>query len=148
MPRCAQAQVHAEEHIRIKRVYEGAGASDGKRILVDRLWPRGLSKARAQLAAWCKDIAPSDALRIWFHAHPDQWASFRTRYLDELAAKEDLLRELRDTATDHPVTLLFASKDKDHNNAAVLRDLLLDQLEHFPKKQTPVRRKKSGQAKS
>ncbi|MFT4151558.1 MAG: DUF488 family protein [Paracoccaceae bacterium] len=110
--------------LRIKRVYLPAEASDGRRILVDRLWPRGLTKDRAALSAWCRDIAPSDGLRRWFHAHADQWAEFVARYETELSAKGDLVGEIAGYAQDGPVTLLYAAKDEARNNAVALRDHL------------------------
>ena len=112
------------ERIRIKRIYRAARVSDGKRILVDRLWPRGVARDRARLFDWCKEIAPSDDLRRWFHAHPDRWEEFRPRYLAELGQSVDLVRQLADYAQDDVVTFLYASKDEDRNNAAVLREYL------------------------
>ncbi|GAA6201246.1 DUF488 family protein [Aquicoccus sp. SU-CL01552] len=117
------------ERIRIKRIYRAARVSDGKRVLVDRLWPRGVAKDRARLFDWYKDIAPSDALRHWFHANPGQWQEFSTRYRAELATRCDLVRALAGYAQDDVVTLLYASKDEDHNNAIVLRDYLRQWLE-------------------
>jgi len=117
------------KRIRIKRIYRAARVSDGTRILVDRLWPRGVARDRARLFDWCKDIAPSDALRHWFHANPGQWQDFSTRYRAELAARGDLVRALAGYAQDGVVTLLYASKDEDHNNAIVLRDYLRQCLE-------------------
>ncbi|MCC0047218.1 MAG: DUF488 family protein [Defluviimonas sp.] len=117
------------ERIRIKRIYRAARVSDGKRILVDRLWPRGIAKDRARLSAWSKEIAPSDDLRHWFHGHPDQWHEFSTRYQAELAAHDDLIRELAGHAREGVVTLLYASKNEKHNNAIVLRDYLRRWLE-------------------
>jgi len=114
--------------IRIKRIYRAARVSDGKRILVDRLWPRGVAKDRARLFAWRQEIAPSDDLRLWFHAHPARWEEFVTRYHGELAAKDDLARELAGYAEEGVVTLLYASKDEAHNNAAALRDYLRQQV--------------------
>ncbi|MDX2484717.1 MAG: DUF488 domain-containing protein [Pseudodonghicola sp.] len=116
------------DRLRIKRIYEDARASDGKRLLVDRIWPRGVSKDRARLQGWEKDIAPSDDLRHWFHTNPDQWDAFRTRYREELTSKDDLLRTLVGYASDGVVTLLYASKDKAHNNAVVLRDYLRQRM--------------------
>ncbi len=110
--------------IRVKRIYRAARLSDGKRILVDRLWPRGVTKDRARLSGWFKDLAPSDALRHWFHANPDRWQEFGTRYQAELAARDDLVRDLAGYAQGDVVTLLFAAKDETHNNAIVLRDHL------------------------
>lgn len=117
------------ERIRIKRIYRAARVSDGKRILVDRLWPRGMAKHRSRLHQWCKAIAPSDELRRWFHGHPDQWQVFTTRYQAELAGHDDLVREIAGYAREGAVTLLYASKDEAHNNAIVLRDYLRRWLE-------------------
>ncbi len=110
--------------IRIKRIYRAARISDGKRILVDRLWPRGVSKDRARLEAWVKEIAPSDDLRRWFHDNPDRFDAFRDRYLRELAAKDDVAGDLAAYAQDGIVTLLYASKDEEKNNAVVLQAFL------------------------
>lgn len=115
--------------IRIKRIYRAARVSDGKRILVDRLWPRGVAKDRARLFQWCKEVAPSDGLRHWFHSHPDQWQAFITHYRVELAAHDDLIRELAGYAREGVVTLLYASKNETHNNAIVLHDYLRQWLE-------------------
>lgn len=112
------------ERIHIKRIYRAARVSDGKRILVDRLWPRGVSKDRARLDAWMKQIAPSDDLRRWFHANPDAWDRFTARYEAELAEHDALLRDLAGYAQDGVVTLLYASKDETLNNAIVLQDTL------------------------
>jgi uncharacterized protein YeaO (DUF488 family) len=113
--------------IALKRAYDKPSRTDGTRVLVDRLWPRGLSKAAAAIDAWFKDLAPSDELRKWFHAHTDSWDLFRRRYIKELARAEaaEPLQELHELATGRRrLTLLFASKDKDRNNAVVLKDLL------------------------
>ena len=113
--------------IAVKRVYEEPARSDGTRALVDRLWPRGLSKARAAVDKWLRDLAPSDALRKWFHASPEAWQGFRKRYLKELARPEsaEALDELYRLANRRKqLTLLFASRNEEHNNAIVLRDLL------------------------
>ena len=113
--------------IALKRVYEKATRSDGTRVLVDRLWPRGLSKENARIHAWLRDLAPSDGLRKWFHAHPDAWELFRKRYLKELARPETeaSLEELHELASDNRrVTLLFGSKNEVRNNAVVLKELL------------------------
>jgi uncharacterized protein YeaO (DUF488 family) len=113
--------------VKVKRVYEQASRSDGTRVLVDRLWPRGLSKARASVDRWLRDLAPSDALRKWYHARPEAWAIFRKRYLKELARPESTgaLDELYRLANRRKqLTLLFASRNEETNNAVVLRDLL------------------------
>ena len=112
------------ERLRIKRIYRAVRVSDGKRILVDRLWPRGIAKDRARLFSWCKEIAPSDALRHWFHANPDRWPEFAARYRAELAALGELMDELAGYTQDGIVTLIYASKDEERNNAVVLRDVL------------------------
>lgn len=111
----------------VKRVYEKPARSDGYRVLVDRLWPRGLSKSQVALDAWLRDLAPSDELRQWFHARSDSWLTFRKRYLRELAAPEaaEALDELyRLARRKKNLTLLFASKNEQQNNAVVLKDLL------------------------
>jgi uncharacterized protein YeaO (DUF488 family) len=110
--------------VRIKRAYEAAAAGDGTRVLVDRLWPRGLSREAAHVDIWLKDVAPSEALRRFFGHDPAKWLEFRERYLAELAdnpAVAQLRSLLRRGGT---LTLLFAAKDIEHNNAIVLRELL------------------------
>jgi uncharacterized protein YeaO (DUF488 family) len=115
------------KQVMVKRVYAEPARGDGTRVLVDRLWPRGLTKERASIEAWLRDVAPSDSLRQWFHAHPGERTSFRQRYLKELTrpeavqALETLYRFCR---SKKPLTLLFASKNEEYNNATVLRDLL------------------------
>ncbi len=113
--------------VAIKRVYEPASRKDGTRVLVDRLWPRGLSKAKAGLDEWLRDLAPSDELRRWYHARPGDWQAFRKKYLKELAQpeSEDALRQLYQLAhSTKNLTLLFASRNETQNNAAVLKELL------------------------
>lgn len=113
--------------ISTKRVYDSPSRIDGARVLVDRLWPRGISKDAAKLTAWLKALAPSDDLRKWYHARPSQWLAFRKQYLEELRAPEAsaALEQLYDLAEDHNrVTLLFASRNLDKNNATVLKELL------------------------
>lgn len=112
--------------MRIKRVYEPAAPDDGFRVLVDRLWPRGLSKERAAIDLWAKDVAPSDALRTAFHHDGLPWPDFADRYRAELAGAP-ALDELRRTMADHTTTtLLYAAHDEQHNQAVVLRKLLTD----------------------
>ena len=113
--------------IRLKRIYAPAAADDGARVLVDRLWPRGVSKERAALALWYKDAAPSTALRQWFGHAPDRWAGFQERYRAELQADDAALAPLRDLLRRGPVTLLYAARDERHNEAVVLRDVLLEE---------------------
>jgi len=113
--------------VAVKRVYEPAAGTDGVRVLVDRLWPRGLTKQRAALDEWLRDLAPSDELRRWFHARPDHWPLFRKKYLKELfqPEAETALRRLYQLAHKRKrLTLLFASKNETRNNATVLKDLL------------------------
>jgi uncharacterized protein YeaO (DUF488 family) len=113
--------------VALKRAYVKAMRSDGTRILVDRLWPRGLNKEAAAVHAWLRELAPSDGLRHWFHARPAQWPQFRKRYLQELCAPPAVhaLQELYRLVGEHPkVTLVFASQDEEHNNAVVLKELL------------------------
>jgi uncharacterized protein YeaO (DUF488 family) len=117
----------AAKRILVKRVYKEPARGDGYRLLVDRLWPRGLSKNRAALNAWLRDLAPSGELRRWFHAHPESWLAFRKRYLKELALPQaaDALVELYRLARRRKrLTLLFASRNERYNNAVVLKDLL------------------------
>ncbi|MFZ0732232.1 MAG: DUF488 family protein [Candidatus Sulfotelmatobacter sp.] len=113
--------------VAIKRVYDPPSRADGVRILVDRLWPRGLSKASAAIDEWLKDLAPSDLLRRWYHAQPDQWDEFQKKYLKELAQPErqEVLHRLYELAhKKRRLTLLYASKNTDRNNATVLKELL------------------------
>jgi uncharacterized protein YeaO (DUF488 family) len=113
--------------IALKRVYDAAARTDGMRILVDRLWPRGLSKATAAVDEWLRDLAPSDELRKWFHAKPTQWTSFRKRYLKELASSEaeaDLRKLYHLAHKKKRLTLLFGSRNAAQNNALVLKELL------------------------
>src|SRR5579872_3538404 len=115
------------KRVTVKRVYEKPARGDGYRVLVDRLWPRGLSKTQAALHVWLRDLAPSDELRQWFHARPDSWLTFRKRYLKELglpAAAEALNELYRLAHRKKNLTLLFASKNEQYNNAVVLKDLL------------------------
>lgn len=113
--------------VRIKRVYDPAAAGDGARVLVDRLWPRGLTKQAAGLEVWLKDVAPSNDLRKWYHAHLQQWGEFRKRYLRELSndAAHAALQQLHDLAEKpRGVTLLYASKDVEQNHALLLKQLI------------------------
>ena len=112
-------------NVRLKRVYEPPHADDGARILVDRLWPRGVSKAAASVDRWMKELAPSAELRQWFGHDPARWNEFRRRYAEEIRARPALLDELRALARDGVVTLVYAARDEAHNDAVVLRDTLL-----------------------
>ncbi len=115
--------------IAIKRVYEDAAESDGARVLVDRLWPRGVSKEDAALDEWCKDVAPSDELRKWFGHDADKWSQFRKRFHAELDNNEDAWKPLLELIRKHEkTTLLFAARDTEHNNAVVLKAYLEKKL--------------------
>lgn len=110
--------------VSIKRVYEKPDSADGFRVLVDRLWPRGVSKEHAEVDEWLKDVGPSDELRKWFGHVPERFEEFASRYGAELAASE-AFRSLQAIVADHAnVTLVYSAKDEDHNQAVVLRDLL------------------------
>jgi uncharacterized protein YeaO (DUF488 family) len=115
---------HMTGAVAIKRVYEPPSLGDGERILVDRVWPRGLSKAKAAIHHWLKDVAPSTALRRWFGHDPKRWDEFRRRYRAELAERSEALDELRGLARHGRVTLLFGARDIEHNQAVVLQELL------------------------
>ena len=111
--------------IRIKRAYEAPVTSDGYRILVDRIWPRGLSKQDAKVSLWLKTIAPSTELRKWFGHSPDRWQEFQQRYIKELESKQEELTLIRDKLkTTRNVTLIYSAKDTEHNQAVVLLEYL------------------------
>lgn len=112
--------------LRIKRVYEKRETSDGKRIYVDRLWPRGLTKEAAAIDEWLKDLSPSDELRKWFGHLPDKFPEFRQRYIEELSAseKQTLLKKVASLAEKAEVTMLYSAKDTGHNNAVVLYEVV------------------------
>lgn len=110
--------------VRVKRAYEGAGRSDGYRVLVDSLWPRGLSRDEVRVDEWARELAPSDALRHWYEHDIDRFDEFRRRYVRELDTRRKLLTELRRRARSGPVTLVFAARDVEHSNAAVLASVL------------------------
>jgi uncharacterized protein YeaO (DUF488 family) len=111
--------------IRIKRAYEPPAEADGARVLVDRLWPRGITKAALAIERWVKEIGPSDELRRWFGHDPARWEEFRRRYTAALAKQTPLLAELRSLARDGTLTLVYGARDEAHNNAVVLRAVLL-----------------------
>ena len=116
----------SQPRISLKRVYDAPASSDGTRVLVDRLWPRGLTKEEAHVDEWLRDLAPSNELRKWFHAHREKWAMFRQKYLQELrgSGAAEVLATLSDLVSTHHVTLLFASKDTHQNNAVVLKEVM------------------------
>jgi uncharacterized protein YeaO (DUF488 family) len=111
--------------LKIKRVYEKPAKDDGWRVLVDRLWPRGMKKESAHIDVWMKEVAPTDALRKWFAHDPAKWNGFQKRYRAELSKTKDALAELKSMAAQHAnVTLLYGAKDETHNQAVVLLDIL------------------------
>lgn len=113
-----------KHRLRLKRAYEPAEAGDGMRVLVDRLWPRGLHKEAAGIDLWLKEIAPSTELRQWFGHDPARWKEFQRKYRAELREHTDLLDKIKEAQREGPVTLLFAAHDEEHNNALVIRDVL------------------------
>lgn len=115
--------------VRLKRAYEAAGPGDGYRVLIDRLWPRGVSRERARLDEWARELAPSSELRRWFGHDPARFPEFRRRYERELAAQGDKLRDLRGRARRGTLTIVYAARDTEHNDAAVLAALLERGLE-------------------
>jgi uncharacterized protein YeaO (DUF488 family) len=110
--------------VRLKRAYEPASAEDGYRVLVDRLWPRGISKEQAKLDEWDQELAPSSQLREWFGHEPDRFPDFRRRYIGELRANRPRLRELRRRARTGTLTLVYSAHDSEHNDAVVLAEAL------------------------
>lgn len=115
--------------IRIKRVYEEAGESDGFRVLVDRIWPRGVSKERARIEVWLKSVAPSTALRKWFGHDPEKWPEFKRRYFRELDEKPPGVADLIQRARKEDVTLIYSARDREHNQAVALKEYLDKQFE-------------------
>ncbi|GAB3404189.1 DUF488 domain-containing protein [Massilia agilis] len=118
------------DHIKLKRAYEPASPADGTRILVDRLWPRGVARTDAALDLWEKDLAPSTELRQWFNHDPARWEEFQMRYADELHQHADALERLRALARKGTVTLVYGARDELHNDAVALRTLLLASSTH------------------
>lgn len=112
--------------IRVKRIYDGRASDDGARILVDRIWPRGVPKKDAALDHWIRDVAPSNELRKWFGHDPDKWLEFKRRYFKELDAAPQAVDELREAIGKGDATLLFAARDESHNNAVALEEYLRD----------------------
>lgn len=110
--------------IKLKRAYEKPTKDDGERILVERLWPRGVTKAKAKLDLWLKDVAPSAELRKWFGHDPDKWIEFRQRYRKELKQKADQIKLLKRKAREGTITLIYAARDEAHNGALVLKQFL------------------------
>lgn len=115
----------AAHNVRLKRAYEPAAADDGTRVLVDRLWPRGVSKDAAAIDLWVKELAPSTELRKWFAHDPARWSEFQDRYAAEVRGQPEAFKQLRDLARERTVTLVYAAHDEQHNDAVVLRSLVL-----------------------
>lgn len=115
--------------IKLKRIYEAASPKDGKRIYVDRLWPRGLKKEDAKMDAWLKDLAPSTELRKWYGHDPSRYDEFKRRYIRELASKSQIIERIREEGRTQVVTLLFSAKDTEHNNAVVLKEIMRSDLD-------------------
>jgi uncharacterized protein YeaO (DUF488 family) len=117
-------ELRVRHELKIKRVYEKPDKNDGRRILVDRLWPRGLTKEKAKVDLWLKDIAPSTELRKWFGHDPKKWRGFRRRYESELKRHAEQVALIKSKARQGAVTLLYAARDQEHNEAVVLKELL------------------------
>jgi uncharacterized protein YeaO (DUF488 family) len=118
------------ENVKLKRAYEPPSRTDGTRVLIDRLWPRGVKKTDAKIDEWMKDIAPSTSLRKWFGHDPARWAEFQHRYEAEVRQHPEYLERLRMLAREGPLTLVFAAHDEAHNDAVVLKDMLLSRRGH------------------
>jgi uncharacterized protein YeaO (DUF488 family) len=119
----------AAANVKLKRAYDPPAASDGARILIDRVWPRGVNKANAAIDQWDRSIAPSTMLRNWFEHDPARWQEFRRRYANEIHRHREQLDELRARAQSGRITLVFGAHDRIHNHAIVLRDILLDRTD-------------------
>ena len=114
-------------NLKLKRVYEPSDKNDGTRILIDRLWPRGMTKAKAGVDIWLKELAPSAELRKWFGHDPDKWTEFKKRYRAELEENDEQLARLREEIKKGAVTLLYGAKDEEHNDAVALAEFLRNQ---------------------
>jgi uncharacterized protein YeaO (DUF488 family) len=121
---CRLAAAGTSAMIQLKRVYEKPSRQDGFRILVDRLWPRGLTKARAAVDLWLKDVAPSTELRKWFSHDPEKWKEFQTRYRKELKEQKEALSLLKKKSKERTVTLVYGARDQEHNEALVLKRII------------------------
>ncbi len=133
----ASRTTRASPSIAIKRAYEAPGASDGLRVLIDRLWPRGMTKAKLKIDAWPRELAPSTELRQWYQHDPDRYAEFRRRYLAELKVNGSSLADLRASLRGHRVTLLTATRELKLSHAEVLREVLSEALGRDPAKPEP-----------
>ena len=114
-------------NVKAKRIYDGADPADGYRVLIDHIWPRGVSRERARLDEWARELAPSDDLRTWFNHAPERFDEFRRRYRAELESHADEVDALRRRARETPVTILYAARDREHNNGVVVRELICDE---------------------
>jgi uncharacterized protein YeaO (DUF488 family) len=131
--------------VNLKRVYEEPSPDDGCRVLVERLWPRGLTKERAAVDVWLKDLSPSPELRKWFGHDPERWEEFQQRYRGELREKLSALEELREMARGKTVTLVFAARDEEHNSARILAEVLRDgEAEDGDRRQARARNRSSS----
>ena len=110
--------------VRTKRVYDPAHPEDGHRVLIDHVWPRGVTRERARLDEWARELAPSDELRKWFDHVPERFGEFRSRYCDELDARPERVDDLRRLAANGTLTIVYAARDREHNNAVVLAELV------------------------
>lgn len=110
--------------IKLKRAYDEPKPQDGRRVLVDRIWPRGVSRDEADLDEWMKEIAPSDSLRKWFGHDPERWDEFRERYFEELDDRSEMVEKLREWSDGHTLTLVYGASDEEHNNAVALKEYL------------------------
>lgn len=119
--------------VHIKRAYDPPQEGDGHRVLIDHVWPRGVTKERARLDEWAQELAPSDELRRWFNHDPERFEEFRRRYRAELSARGERLEELRRHARPGPLTIVYAARDEEHNNAVVLAELLRSGLSSPPR---------------
>ena len=128
----SRSKNQAKVMLKLKRAYEPASRSDGTRILVQRLWPRGVSKETLRLDAWLKDVGASTELRQWFRHNPDKWPSFRTRYFRELDSRPEAWRPIVSAARRGTVTLVYSSRDTEHNNAVALKDYLQSKIRRQP----------------
>ena len=114
--------------IKTKRIYEDPSPEDGYRVLVDRLWPRGLTREKAHVDEWLKEAGPSDSLRKWFHDYPDKWEEFKDRYTEELRKKAEILNKIASKGAKGRVTLLFSYRDSEHNQAVVIKEFLENKM--------------------
>jgi uncharacterized protein YeaO (DUF488 family) len=121
-------EAHVDPDVRLRRVYDPPTTDDGRRILVDRIWPRGVSKAEAAIDLWAKDVAPSTELRRWFGHDPARWQEFTRRYREELKVRPESWRPLVEAAAEGPMTLVYGARDEEHNQAVVLRQFLEERL--------------------